>query len=85
MHQGHELMEATLTAVKIRLRPVIMTSLAFFFGTLPLALTKGAGAGGPERHRHRRHRRTALGDIHRPDLYPVFLCAGLTTVCKEKG
>ncbi|KAF0221067.1 MAG: hydrophobic/amphiphilic exporter-1 (mainly G- bacteria) HAE1 [Geobacteraceae bacterium] len=45
MHQGHELVEATLMAVKIRLRPVIMTSLAFFFGTLPLALTKGAGAG----------------------------------------
>ncbi|MBJ6724493.1 efflux RND transporter permease subunit [Geomesophilobacter sediminis] len=45
MHQGHPLMEATLSAVKIRLRPVIMTSLAFFFGTLPLALTKGAGAG----------------------------------------
>jgi len=44
MHQGHELVEATLMAVKIRLRPVIMTSLAFFFGTLPLALTKGAGA-----------------------------------------
>jgi len=44
MHQGHELLEATLAAVKIRLRPVIMTSLAFFFGTLPLALTKGAGA-----------------------------------------
>ena len=44
LHEGHELMEATLTAVKIRLRPVIMTSLAFFFGTLPLALTKGAGA-----------------------------------------
>ena len=44
MEQGHELVEATLAAVKIRLRPVIMTSLAFFFGTLPLALTKGAGA-----------------------------------------
>lgn len=44
MHQGHELVEATLTAIRIRLRPVIMTSLAFFFGTLPLALTKGAGA-----------------------------------------
>jgi len=44
MQQGHELVEATLLAVKIRLRPVIMTSLAFFFGTLPLALTKGAGA-----------------------------------------
>jgi len=44
LHEGHELVEATLAAVKIRLRPVIMTSLAFFFGTLPLALTKGAGA-----------------------------------------
>ncbi|MEN9975025.1 MAG: efflux pump, family, inner membrane protein, partial [Verrucomicrobiota bacterium] len=45
MLHGHELVEATLTAVKIRLRPVLMTSLAFFFGTLPLALTTGAGAG----------------------------------------
>jgi multidrug efflux pump len=44
LHEGHELVEATLAAVKIRLRPVIMTSLAFFFGTLPLALTRGAGA-----------------------------------------
>ncbi|WP_298273509.1 efflux RND transporter permease subunit [Geobacter sp.] len=44
LRQGHELVEATLAAVKIRLRPVVMTSLAFFFGTLPLALTKGAGA-----------------------------------------
>ncbi len=44
LHQGHDLVDATLAAVKIRLRPVIMTSLAFFFGTLPLALTKGAGA-----------------------------------------
>jgi multidrug efflux pump len=44
MHQGLGLVDATLAAVKIRLRPVIMTSLAFFFGTLPLALTRGAGA-----------------------------------------
>jgi multidrug efflux pump len=44
LRQGHELVDATLAAVKIRLRPVIMTSLAFFFGTLPLALTRGAGA-----------------------------------------
>ena len=45
LQQGHELVAATLAAVKIRLRPVIMTSLAFFFGTLPMALTRGAGAG----------------------------------------
>ena len=44
LKQGQELVPATLAAVRIRLRPVIMTSLAFFFGTLPLALTKGAGA-----------------------------------------
>ncbi|HMK44763.1 MAG TPA: efflux RND transporter permease subunit [Dissulfurispiraceae bacterium] len=44
MQQGHDLVDATLAAVKIRLRPVIMTSMAFFFGTLPLALTRGAGA-----------------------------------------
>ena len=44
LHHGLGLIEATLAAVRIRLRPVIMTSLAFFFGTLPLALTKGAGA-----------------------------------------
>ena len=43
--QGAELVEATLGAVKTRFRPVIMTSLAFFFGVLPLALTTGAGAG----------------------------------------
>ena len=45
LHEGRELVEATLNAIRIRLRPVIMTSMAFFFGTLPLFLTKGAGAG----------------------------------------
>ncbi len=43
--KGKELLEATLSAVRIRFRPVIMTSLAFFFGTLPLAVATGAGAG----------------------------------------
>ena len=45
MGQGLGLVDATLAAVKIRFRPVIMTSLAFFFGTLPLATATGAGAG----------------------------------------
>jgi HAE1 family hydrophobic/amphiphilic exporter-1 len=43
--RGEEMIPATLAAVKIRFRPVIMTSLAFFFGTLPLAMATGAGAG----------------------------------------
>jgi multidrug efflux pump subunit AcrB len=45
MRQGEGLVPATLAAVRIRFRPVIMTSLAFFFGTLPLAVAAGAGAG----------------------------------------
>ena len=43
--QGEGLVEATLGATRTRFRPVIMTSLAFFFGVLPLAITTGAGAG----------------------------------------
>jgi hydrophobe/amphiphile efflux-1 (HAE1) family protein len=43
--QGQGLVEATLGAARTRFRPVIMTSLAFFFGVLPLAITSGAGAG----------------------------------------
>ncbi|RJP89631.1 MAG: efflux RND transporter permease subunit [Desulfobacteraceae bacterium] len=45
MAHGDGLIDATLGAVKIRFRPVIMTSLAFFFGVLPLAISTGAGAG----------------------------------------
>jgi len=43
--EGMGLIEATLEAAKLRLRPIVMTSLAFGFGVLPLALATGAGAG----------------------------------------
>lgn len=43
--QGEDLFDATLHAAKMRLRPIIMTTLAFGFGVLPLALASGAGAG----------------------------------------
>ncbi|MFM2404273.1 MAG: hypothetical protein RL223_2153 [Pseudomonadota bacterium] len=43
--QGLDLVEATLQALRQRLRPILMTSLAFIFGVLPLALARGAGAG----------------------------------------
>ena len=45
LEQGEGLVQATLEASKLRLRPIVMTSLAFGFGVLPLALAKGAGAG----------------------------------------
>jgi multidrug efflux pump len=43
--EGEELVDATLHAVRDRLRPILMTSLAFGFGVLPLAIATGAGSG----------------------------------------
>ncbi|NLA41056.1 MAG: efflux RND transporter permease subunit [Smithella sp.] len=45
LEKGMGLMEATLEGAKLRFRPIVMTSLAFGFGVLPLAMTTGAGAG----------------------------------------
>jgi len=45
MEGGMGLIEATLEGAKLRLRPIIMTSLAFGFGIIPLVLASGAGAG----------------------------------------
>jgi multidrug efflux pump len=42
--EGRDLHEATIEAVKLRFRPIIMTSLAFILGVLPLAISTGAGA-----------------------------------------
>jgi hydrophobic/amphiphilic exporter-1 (mainly G- bacteria), HAE1 family len=42
--QGESIRQATMEAVRLRLRPIIMTSLAFILGVLPLAFSKGAGA-----------------------------------------
>ena len=42
--QGKSIIEATVLAGEMRLRPIIMTSLAFVFGVLPLAIATGAGA-----------------------------------------
>ena len=43
--RGADLVEATVQAVRERLRPILMTSLAFGLGVLPLAMSSGAGAG----------------------------------------
>ena len=48
---GMNLIESAVTAARQRLRPILMTSLAFILGVLPLAIASGAGAGG----------RTAIG------------------------
>ncbi|WP_417263955.1 efflux RND transporter permease subunit [Celeribacter sp.] len=43
---GHDLLESVLTAAKQRFRPIVMTSMAFSLGVVPLVLSTGAGAGG---------------------------------------
>ncbi|WP_294190843.1 efflux RND transporter permease subunit [uncultured Sphingomonas sp.] len=44
--EGMKPFDAAVQAAKLRLRPILMTSLAFIFGVLPLAISTGAGAGG---------------------------------------
>ncbi len=43
--QGHSIVDAAVEAARIRLRPILMTSLTFILGVLPLALATGAGSG----------------------------------------
>jgi multidrug efflux pump len=44
--KGYELVDATLEACRLRFRPILMTSIAFVLGVLPLAISTGAGANG---------------------------------------
>jgi len=45
VEKGHGLLAATMEAARLRLRPILMTSLAFILGVLPLAIASGAGSG----------------------------------------
>jgi multidrug efflux pump len=44
--QGQSAFNAAMEAARLRIRPIVMTSLAFGFGVLPLAISTGAGSGG---------------------------------------
>ncbi len=48
VEEGMDLVDATLEAAKLRMRPIVMTSLAFGFGVMPLAFATGAGAGAQQ-------------------------------------
>ena len=69
--RGEGLVEATLGAVRVRFRPVIMTSMAFFFGVLPLAIAAGAGAGAMK----------AIGTAVTGGCYPPHSSTSFTSRC----
>ncbi len=46
--EGHDLLDATVQAARLRLRPIIMTSLAFILGVVPLALATGASSASQQ-------------------------------------
>ncbi|MFJ4374862.1 multidrug efflux RND transporter permease subunit [Pseudomonas japonica] len=46
--QGHDLLDATVQAARLRLRPIVMTSLAFILGVVPLAIATGASSASQQ-------------------------------------
>ena len=46
--QGHSLFQATVEAARLRLRPIVMTSLAFILGVVPLAIATGASSASQQ-------------------------------------
>ena len=71
--KARSLVEAAIEAARLRFRPIVMTSLAFILGVLPLALSHGRRRREPPLDRHRRHRRHAGGDVHRGAVHPAVL------------
>src|SRR3546814_16480058 len=74
MREGLPPARAALEAGKLRLRPILMTSFAFVFGVLPLALAKGAGAGGQNAIGW-----AGVGGLLSPTVSPIFFCPAFFT------
>ena len=72
MERGKTLMEATLSAARIRLRPILMTSFAFICGLIPLVMASGAGALG-----NRSIGTAAAGGMFIGTFVGIFLVPGL--------
>ncbi len=70
--EGKGIIEATLEASRMRLRPILMTSLAFILGVMPLVISHGAGSGAQNAVGYRRDGRDADRDAA-GDL----LCSGV--------
>ncbi len=71
--QGMNTFDAAVHAAKSRLRPILMTSFAFIFGVIPLAIAVGPGAGDAAGDGHGRGVRDGRRDVVRPDLHAGLL------------
>ena len=67
--QGMSHIDAAVTAAKLRFRPIVMTSLAFILGTIPLAISSGAGAAS----RHSIGTAVVAGMLGATILAPLFV------------
>jgi HAE1 family hydrophobic/amphiphilic exporter-1/multidrug efflux pump len=65
---GMKPFQAAVEAARLRLRPILMTSLAFIFGVLPLAVSSGAGAGGQNAIG-----RAVVGGMLTATIFAIFL------------
>ncbi len=74
--EGRGLIEATLEASRMRLRPILMTSLAFILGVMPLVISRGAGSGAQNAVGT-----GVMGNVNR-NLISYLLRAGILRCCK---
>ena len=78
--RGMDIVDAAIEAAKIRLRPILMTSFAFIFGVLPLAISTGAGSGA----------RTSMGitvvaGMTTATLFGIFIIPMLFIIIEKVG
>jgi HAE1 family hydrophobic/amphiphilic exporter-1 len=77
--EGYSVIDAALEGAKARLRPIIMTSLAFLAGLIPLALASGTGAVG-----NRTIGTSAFGGMFVGTLLGVLIIPILFTIFSKK-
>jgi len=75
---GQSIDDAALSGARVRLRPILMTSLAFIIGTIPLAIATGAGSAG-----RRILGTTVIGGMLTATLLAVFLIPSMFSVVEK--
>jgi HAE1 family hydrophobic/amphiphilic exporter-1 len=78
--KGMSIIEAAIDAAKVRFRPILMTSLAFIFGIMPLMFSTGAGANG-----NRSIGVSAVGGMVFGTLFGILIIPGLYVIFQSIG